>query len=83
MPQQTALFSGTLRDNMKWGNSQADDAQIMRALGHDYLAVYFALFDKRGVSAYAYGDALIEHDNFIRVAYGRSSLRHYEYCSAA
>ena len=32
VPQQTALFSGTLRDNMKWGNSQADDAQIMRAL---------------------------------------------------
>lgn len=32
VPQYTTLFSGTLRDNMKWGDDEADDEQIMKAL---------------------------------------------------
>lgn len=31
-PQRAVLFSGTLRDNLKWGNEEATDEQIERAL---------------------------------------------------
>ncbi|MDE5757672.1 MAG: ABC transporter ATP-binding protein/permease, partial [Allobaculum sp.] len=30
--QKNVLFSGTVRDNMKWGNPQASDAEILKAL---------------------------------------------------
>ena len=32
VPQQSVLFGGTIRDNMKWQNPNADDDQIIRAL---------------------------------------------------
>lgn len=32
VPQQSVLFSGTLRDNMKWRNKSASDDEIIRAL---------------------------------------------------
>ena len=30
--QKNVLFSGTVRDNMKWGNSEATDADILKAI---------------------------------------------------
>ena len=32
VPQQSVLFSGTIRDNMKWRNPEASDGEINRAL---------------------------------------------------
>lgn len=32
VPQKASLFSGTIRDNMKWGNREATDEQIMKAI---------------------------------------------------
>lgn len=32
VPQQAVLFSGTLRDNLKWGAPQADDSALWAAL---------------------------------------------------
>lgn len=32
VPQKAMLFQGTIRDNMRWGDPDADDAQILRAL---------------------------------------------------
>lgn len=32
VPQQSVLFSGTIRDNMKWGNKNATDEDIIDAL---------------------------------------------------
>lgn len=32
VPQKAVLFSGTIRDNMLWGNPDADDAAIWKAL---------------------------------------------------
>ena len=32
VPQKAVLFTGTIRDNMKWGKEDADDAQIWQAL---------------------------------------------------
>lgn len=32
VPQQSVLFSGTIRDNMKWGNKNATDEEIIEAL---------------------------------------------------
>lgn len=32
VPQRAVLFSGSIRDNMKWGNPDATDEQIMRAI---------------------------------------------------
>ena len=32
VPQRAVLFRGTIRDNMKWGNPQATDEEIMRAI---------------------------------------------------
>jgi ATP-binding cassette subfamily B multidrug efflux pump len=32
VPQKAVLFQGTLRDNMKWGNDNATDEQIYKAL---------------------------------------------------
>nr|MCR5684956.1 ABC transporter ATP-binding protein/permease [Lachnospiraceae bacterium] len=32
VPQKAVLFEGTIRENMKWGNENADDAQIRKAL---------------------------------------------------
>ena len=32
VPQQSVLFSGTIRDNMKWGNKNATDEEIIKAL---------------------------------------------------
>lgn len=32
VPQQSVLFSGTVRDNMKWGNKNATDEEIINAL---------------------------------------------------
>ena len=32
VPQKAVLFSGTVRDNMKWGNPNATDAEIFTAL---------------------------------------------------
>lgn len=32
VPQQSVLFSGTIRDNMKWGNKNATDEEIIDAL---------------------------------------------------
>lgn len=32
VPQRAVLFKGTIRDNIKWGNRNADDAEILRAL---------------------------------------------------
>ena len=31
-PQKAVLFSGTLRENLKWGNPEASDEELMRAL---------------------------------------------------
>lgn len=32
VPQQSVLFSGTVRDNMKWGNKNSTDEEIIKAL---------------------------------------------------
>lgn len=32
VPQKAVLFTGTIRENMKWGNPRADDEEIGRAL---------------------------------------------------
>ncbi len=32
VPQKAVLFEGTIRDNMKWGNENADDTMIRKAL---------------------------------------------------
>lgn len=32
VPQKAVLFKGTIRDNLKWGNPDADDEQIMSAV---------------------------------------------------
>ena len=32
VPQRAVLFSGTIRDNMKWGNARATDEEILRAI---------------------------------------------------
>ncbi|CAK7003941.1 MAG: putative ABC transporter ATP-binding protein [Eubacterium sp.] len=32
VPQKAVLFTGTVRENMKWGNSQANDEEIEQAL---------------------------------------------------
>lgn len=32
VPQRAVLFSGTIRDNMKWGNENASDEEIIKAL---------------------------------------------------
>ena len=32
MPQQSVLFSGTIRDNLKWQNKSATDEEILKAL---------------------------------------------------
>ncbi|SFC36131.1 ABC transporter ATP-binding protein [Butyrivibrio sp. YAB3001] len=32
VPQKAVLFHGTIRDNMKWGNKNATDEQILKAL---------------------------------------------------
>lgn len=32
VPQKAVLFSGSIRDNMRWGKSDADDQEIARAL---------------------------------------------------
>ena len=32
VPQKAVLFAGTIRDNMRWGDENASDAQIMAAL---------------------------------------------------
>ena len=31
VPQKSVLFSGSIRDNLRWGNEQADDAALLRA----------------------------------------------------
>lgn len=33
VPQKAALFRGTVRDNLRWGNESADDAALWDALG--------------------------------------------------
>lgn len=33
VPQKSILFSGTLRENMKWSNETASDEEILKALG--------------------------------------------------
>ncbi len=32
VPQKAVLFKGTIRENMKWGNKEASDEEIMKAL---------------------------------------------------
>ncbi|MEG1268423.1 MAG: ABC transporter ATP-binding protein [Oscillospiraceae bacterium] len=32
VPQKAVLFAGTIRDNIRWGKNDADDAEIMRAV---------------------------------------------------
>ena len=32
VPQKALLFKGTIRDNLRWGNSDADDQQLMEAV---------------------------------------------------
>lgn len=32
VPQKAVLFEGTIRDNLKWGNEDADDEQLWKAL---------------------------------------------------
>ena len=32
VPQKAVLFRGTIRDNMKWGNKNADDGEILKAI---------------------------------------------------
>ena len=32
VPQKAVLFSGTIRDNLKWGNEKATDEEILKAL---------------------------------------------------
>lgn len=42
--QKNTLFSGTIRENLKWGDEQADDAQIMEAAkaaqAHDFITSF-------------------------------------------
>ena len=50
VPQRAVLFSGTLRENMQWGDAAADDAQIRRALAQAQ-ADGFALQVEEGLDA--------------------------------
>ena len=45
VPQKAVLFQGTLRDNMKWGNDDATDEQIYKALD---IAQAREFVDKKG-----------------------------------
>ena len=33
VPQKAVLFSGTIRDNLRWGKKDASDAELLEALG--------------------------------------------------
>ena len=45
VPQKAVLFSGTIRDNMKWGNKNATDEEIMSAVK---TAQAFSVVEEKG-----------------------------------
>jgi ABC-type multidrug transport system fused ATPase/permease subunit len=49
VPQRAVLFAGSIRDNMKWGNSEASDEDILRAL--DIAQGSSVVSDKGGLDA--------------------------------
>lgn len=50
VPQKAVLFSGTIRENMKWGNPDATDEEILRAVETAQGAS--VVTDKGGLDAY-------------------------------
>jgi len=48
VPQRATLFSGSIRDNLKWGNGQATDEELWRAL-HLAQAAPFVRAKKEGL----------------------------------
>lgn len=44
--QKNTLFTGTIRDNLKWGNQKADDATIMKACDVAQASEFLAQFPK-------------------------------------
>ena len=40
VPQRAVLFTGTVRDNLRWGKADADDAEIWAALETDQAAAF-------------------------------------------
>ena len=51
VPQKSVLFSGSIKDNIRWGKEQADDAEIEAAAkiagAHDFIAVFPEGYDTR------------------------------------
>ncbi len=54
VPQKAVLFSGSIRDNMRWGNRDATDEEIMRCI--DIAQARSVVEDKGGL------DAIIEQE---------------------
>lgn len=58
VPQKSVLFSGTIRDNIRWGNEKATDEMVERAArlaqAHDFIAAlpegYASRLGQRGVN---------------------------------
>jgi ATP-binding cassette subfamily B protein len=51
VPQKSVLFSGSIKDNIRWGKEQADDAEIEAAAkiagAHDFIAAFPEGYDTR------------------------------------
>lgn len=45
VPQKAVLFQGTIADNLRWGNENADDAELMEAV---YLAAAEEVVEQKG-----------------------------------
>ncbi len=50
VPQKAVLFTGTVRDNLKWGNETATEKELCRALG-DAMAYDFVMAKDGGLDA--------------------------------
>ena len=46
VPQRAVLFKGTIRENLKWGNENATDEEIMQAVG--YACATDVIYSKQG-----------------------------------
>lgn len=51
VPQKSVLFSGSIKDNIRWGKEQADDAEIEAAAriagAHDFIAAFPEGYDTK------------------------------------
>ena len=76
IPQQNELFQGSLRDNLKLGNPDADDEQLWKAL-HIAQASDFVLADERGLDKHIIaGGHNLSGGQRQRICIARGLLRH-------